>query len=57
MIKLVVVGLATAAAFLLLPLFFPSMHRLAFDNSHGITWSMVIAAAVLIAGTTKLATK
>lgn len=57
MIKLIVVGLATAAAFLLLPLFFPVLHHKALDNTYGITWAMVAALAVLVGGTTKLATK
>jgi len=57
LIKFGIIALATAAAFLLVPLFFPSLHKLAFDNASGITWSMVLALTVLVVGTWKLAAK
>lgn len=57
LLKVAIVGLAVVAALLILPGWFPSLQKVAFANQYGITWTLVVAAALGVGGTMKLAAK
>lgn len=57
MAKLVIVSLATLAAFFMLPAFFPSMDQFVMGNLHGITWRHTATLGVLLWGMTGLSSK
>lgn len=50
--KLVVMVCAILGAYLVLPLMFPSLKRVAFEVGHySVTWALVVTAVVVFFGT------
>ena len=51
MYKFIIVSLAVAGAFLLLPAFWPSLNHIAFNlKGYAVSWSIILTVMVLFMG-------